>query len=277
MDETVLLMMLFIGVSFMIHYNTPQQHTYTTPDVFTQTCHVDPVLHNFRNKSIFIVGTSFARVLYFDMFRIGLCRDPTVTERFVPSYEGVVLSEHCQDAAEVFEGRYCFKKTGVSCNLPGPAGVDLRRCGIPHNKTMHIASHNITVHFQFKTYLFTKEHDQMIARDMKEYDYYILGSAEWGLNRYINNTDYHYQAKMYYDTILPATANKTKVFVYNDGYNRSTKAQFDYLKHQHGVRIFNTKPLVSRGKSQGVPSGHGYEGKISISILRGVLKQIKNG
>jgi hypothetical protein len=62
-------------------------------------------------------------------------------------------------------------------------GVDIDSCGMPHNLTQHsLAEYNITVHFQFKTYLYTPEADRRVLAhlaQMPRFDLLVLGSAEW--------------------------------------------------------------------------------------------------
>lgn len=244
---------------------------YDTPSPYALRHPPNRLLERFQGKQFFFVGTSFLRVLYFDFVRLALERDPTKKERYIPSYDGFELVEN-----DKCENGVCYsKKPGKSkCNLPGRAGVDLVTCGIPHNQTMHFETYNITIHFQFKTYLSTPQHDQMIARDLRlgNYDYLILGSAEWGRNKFIKQ-NYMEQARNYYETILPVFNGDKIVFVYNRNYNNSTNTQYRYLTslQNQKVHIFDTKPVVEEARRKKVFMGHGYEGKASLQILKSIL------
>lgn len=232
------------------------------------------ILSCFQNKNFYFVGTSYLRVQYFDLLELGLGRNLTAIEKFIPSYDGVFVQHDLSKciSSNIIDNKYCFLKSGVNCNLPGPAGVDMWRCGVPHNKTQYIEQYNITVHFQFKTYLSTPQHDAMIARELEQggYDYLILGSANWGRNKFMKNMGYEYQANAFYNTVLPKF-NKTKVFVYNQNYNNSTETQRRVLEKRKDVFIFNTNPYLIEGKRKKLRMGHGYTGRVSKNILGDLL------
>lgn len=238
---------------------------------------VVPELDRFRGKSFYFVGDSYLRAVYFSMLEM-YGRPLSALDRFIPSYSGAYVEFDISKCGgyNIHDDRYCFINTGRHCNLPGQAGVDLRGCGVPHNRTATLPEHNIVAHFQFKTYLSTPEHDAMIHKDIVSgnWDYIILGSSCWGRNRYIKNTGYLYQVSTYYDTILEGFSPLSNVaFIYNQGYNNSTETQWRFLSRLP-VKIVNTKPFVREGRRSGVPMGHGYEGNVTRLIVKKLLSHL---
>jgi len=239
-------------------------------------------------KSVFFYGTSFCRELYFEMVR-GLYNREMLTfeEMFIPSYKTqVAFGGKCgrksnNKLSESFGKRACLLGP-TGCNLPGKAGIDRALCGWPNNRSEY--SSEVDIHFQFKTYVSTPEHDAHVLAKIISHnpDYLILGSAEWGINKYLKSARNHSeQAADFLDPIFKNFPGK-KIFVYNNGYNRSSKYVREYIQNRidlgdTSVAIFDMGNIKFELRTKGIkPNGHGYSGPITKATTQSILDTIIN-
>jgi len=156
-----------------------------------------------RNRRVFLTGTSFQRTLFWSLIRLLLPEGATVPSPLLliasgeavvkhfaqgeacdPVVNGATFHEHAVPWLPPDEqATSCLLVRDDGCNYPGPAGVDIKRCGMPQNGTWRSSpALNVTVHFQFKTYLKTRAVDAVIRRtitQMGPWDLVWLGSGEW--------------------------------------------------------------------------------------------------
>jgi hypothetical protein len=121
--------------------------------------------------------------------------------------------------------------------------------------------------------------DELVAQEIKSYDYVVIGSAEWGKNPF-ENTTYAQQSENFFRTIYnKRRANNQKfVYVYNKGYNRSTKSQYKYLTShsRNNIKIFNMQRIKSEMYKKSVPGGHGFSGATTRGVAREVLSLLSS-
>jgi len=200
----------------------------------------EPVIH------IAFWGTSYARAIYFSLFEMLSERKMTEEEKFIPSYENQ-------------------KERG--CNLnnhgTGRAGVDSEMCGWPGFKSVRIGRFRLT--FQFKTYLYTPEADAVAVQNLNgledPIDVLVLGSAEWGKNPFLPHMDYAEQVRRFYiESFKEVKARMHRVFVYDYGFNRSTKHMWDLYSTLDDMVIFNMKEIIHKARSESQEMSHGFFG-----------------
>jgi hypothetical protein len=197
-----------------------------------------------KPRTIVFVGTSFTRAIYFEGMKLVLGQDELSEEdKRIPSY----TVEHS------------------GCNLPGKAGVDLDMCGPPGFKV--VQNDQFRLIFHFKTYLYTPWADGLmlskITRELagQPADLLVLGSAEWGTNKYLKNvTSRDEQAEVFFKETISKIPAKRRLFVYNFGYNRSTKALYDVVARFTEWLIYDMSPLKKEMGQKGIITGHGYAG-----------------
>lgn len=236
-----------------------------------------------NKKRIMFLGTSYLREIYFETVKILENTDALgAKRRFIPSYH-LELSKNvstCDSKRimkdEIDDSSWCLIGS-KRCNLPGPAGVNLDLCGMPHNKT-EVVGLDTTLHFQFKTYLHTPEADKRVAdfiKSQEKFDLFVIGSAEWGSNKFIK-TNYTEQAQRYVKTIISALDDDTPViFFYNNGYNKSSKYLFEALKMYPQVSVFDMKNIKKDISKLGItPNGHGFKGPVTQVLGHVVLDSI---
>ena len=237
----------------------------------------------FSGKSFFFYGTSFCREFYFDMVK-GLYNREELSweEMFIPSYKTeLTFGETCGSKSnefltEQYGKKACFKGP-PGCNLPGKAGINPARCGWPYNRTE--ISNDISLHFQFKTYVSTPEHDSRVLKDLlsRNPDFLVVGSAEWGTNKYFTTPrNYTRQAAEFLDPIFTAYPGR-KIFIYNNGYNKSSRYLRDHIQKlldlgDTSAVIFDMGHIKSELNLKKVlPNGHGYSGPVTRAIVQSIL------
>ena len=192
-------------------------------------------------KVVVFIGTSFTRAIFFEgikMVRGELGED----DKYIPSY----TVPHAP-----------------GCNLPGKAGVDLVKCGAPGYSVVENDDYLLIYHF--KTYLYTPWADGVMVQRIKDelgdrsVDLLVLGSAEWGTNKYLKNvTTREAQVAHFHDDFLVQLPATKRLFIYNNGYNRSTKAMWEFYRKLAEWSIYDMGPLLR--EMAGIRTGHGYYG-----------------
>ena len=114
----------------------------------------------------------------------------------------------------------CIHKlnTGSGCNLPGPAGIQLDKCGRPMNQTRHFEQSNTTIHYQFKTYAKTPVMDGLVFQELatQHWDYLMLGGGEWGRYKKMEG-DHATQVGDFLAGLIKAFGDKRIIFKCNKG------------------------------------------------------------
>lgn len=205
-------------------------------------------------KTVVFIGTSFTRAIFFECIKLVNHGNLEEEDKYIPSY----TIPHAP-----------------GCNLPGKAGVDLGACGAPGFKVVENDDYRFIFHF--KTYLYTPWADSvMLGRINTELggqpaDLMVLGSAEWGTNKYINNvTTRDAQVAHFHDDFLVKIDAKKRLFIYNNGYNRSTKAMWEFYRRLPNWSIYDMAPLLQ--EMVGISTGHGYYGYGTRKIFSHILK-----
>lgn len=210
-----------------------------------------------RKKTVVFVGTSYTRAIFFEAIKLVRQKDELDDDdMYIPSY----TIQHAP-----------------GCNLPGKAGVDLVKCGPPGFRVVENDEYRFIYHF--KTYLYTPWADglmldritQELAGDVA--DLLVLGSAEWGTNKYLTNvTSREGQVEQFYNDYLSKIPSLQRIFIHNDGYNRSTKAMWDFYQRATSWSVYEMAPLLREMKQ--MKTGHGYYGygtRIMFSHLMNLL------
>jgi len=243
------------------------------------------LLESLRGKRIIFYGTSFMRELYFETLSLLQNSEPTSPQKFIPSYDSSITRDKNCTSKRVLPGGYCVQpKPGTKiCNLPGPAGINLKRCGAPHNGMFYSREFDVTIYFQFKTYLYTPEADDIVLEHLKrnKYEFMVLGSAEWGKNKHTyKNMSYDEQAKNFYDRLFSVFKGK-RMYVYHK-YNTSTEAQRKYIRSlisggDSSTLFVDMTPFVkSADKLHLKPNGHGFSGPRTNATMRTMLLVMAN-
>lgn len=212
-----------------------------------------------RQKVVVFTGTSFTRAVFFEAMRHVLGRETlTEDEMYIPSY---------------------YKSTAnVNCNLPGKAGVDLQVCGMPGFKV--VENENFKFIYQFKTYTYTPGADSIAKQRILDAlgpwtaaDLLVVGSAEWGHNRYLHNvTDRYDQARQYYRETASKIPAKRRMFYNVNNYNRSTKAMEKFYRQLKDWEVFDMGPTIQKIRQNNIPSGHGFAGWGTKEVFKHILK-----
>lgn len=197
-----------------------------------------------RKKTVVFIGTSFTRSIFFESIKLVHNKDELdEDEKYIPSY----TIPHAP-----------------GCNLPGKAGVDLNRCGPPGFRVEENDEYRFIYHF--KTYLYTPWADSVMLGRINHVlgntpaDLVVLGSAEWGTNKYLKNvTTREDQVVHFHDDFLVHLPANKRLFIYNTGYNRSTKTMWKYYKNMTGWSVYDMAPLL-REMGSSKRGGHGYYG-----------------
>ena len=240
-------------------------------------------LEAMRGKRMFFYGTSFLREIYFEFVKLLLdVSDLSAESKFIPSSRGKLYKgkeecekrkrkTHTNDATgEIF----CVTPSN-GCNLPGPAGIDLKKCGMPANRTEYSKEYDITMHFQFKTYIYTDEADRKVNKHIKEsksYDYMFLGSCEWGRNRISKpELGYEEQHRRFLEPLFNVFKGLT-VYSYSRGYNKSTKKQHEAIMRRieggdNTILVYDTGFVANSG-DRSIPDGHGHAGPRTYVFAR---------
>ena len=236
-----------------------------------------------KDARIYMLGTSFLRAIFFEYVKIlENVQYLSVEQKFIPSYECKLgYGKECKNKT-ILENDTCVitSNSAKDCNLPGLAGHNITICGRPHNKTTKSNKHNISTHFQFKTYINTLESDSIVSAELIESppNLLILGSGEWGRNLFIvPEQNYDTQVDIFYSKLFNDYKGK-KIFIYNKNYNKSTERMWLWLKKaidkgDKSIMILNMdafemRHVVSENKP---PDGHGHEGPITEAIARIIL------
>ena len=143
----------------------------------------------------------------------------------------------------------------------------------PHKKTVVFVGTSFTRSIFFESIKFVHDKDEytpwadsvMLGRinhvlGDTPADLVVLGSAEWGTNKCLKNvTTREGQVAHFYDDFLAHIPANKRLFVHNTGYNRSTKAMWDYYKNMTGWSVYDMAPLL-REMGSSNRGGHGYYG-----------------
>lgn len=106
------------------------------------------------DDKIIVSGTSFTREIYFAMLRWLKQDELNPEDKMIPSYNTELRYEgNCTVEKLKFKGtaadgrRWCISsgKRTKGCNLPGPAGLFIEKCGMPRSQTRHFERDNMTV------------------------------------------------------------------------------------------------------------------------------------
>ena len=151
-----------------------------------------------RNKRIYLTGTSYQRTVFWSLLQwITAKQDLDLEYLMISSAEKMVRAfsygKECtrHDPKHVHPMPWlttpnktaCIVITDDACNKPGPAGINIKKCGLPmHAEWRSKDRFNITLHYQFKTYISAPGVDQHIFKTLKasHYDAVLLSSGEWG-------------------------------------------------------------------------------------------------
>ena len=158
-----------------------------------------------RNRNVFLVGTSYQRVLFWDLVR-ALGHPVSVFTKLV-SHSGYAVTDHqsnCSlarrppsatpdewtphhvegDAAPGVPTRLCFfSQNQSSCIYQnGLPGLDPATCGVPGSREEYVPRLNATIRFQMKTYLRTPLVDELVRHQLatRKWDAVITAGGEWG-------------------------------------------------------------------------------------------------
>jgi len=231
------------------------------------TKHIVPTIPNcLKGKQIFMTGTSYTRSIYSSIHHIltGVPYNRTGSKIIgLGSYKSHIVHT-CADHKILGYERdgtpWCaVKDTPINCNLPGPAGIDLKKCGVPSFGGFKVK--NLNVDYQFKTYIFTEEADYITLDRISKgkYDLIIAGGGEWGRNLSDKRYETHdEQAEKYVEML--SNIKVPIIWYYNSGYNRSVKALMKAVKRQ-GIPVMDIKQIVH--EHYNVQKGHGYLGTIT--------------
>ena len=106
-----------------------------------------------KDDSVLVSGTSFSREIYFALLRRLKHEKLDQGDKMIASYNATLsFEENCTRLGLAFKGtlldgrRWCiYNAQGTNgCNLPGPAGLFLKRCGMPKSQVRHFGDVNIT-------------------------------------------------------------------------------------------------------------------------------------
>ena len=103
-----------------------------------------------------VSGTSFTREIYFAMLRRLKHEALGPEDKMIPSYDTTLdFEENCTRLGHAFKGtqldgrRWCIYggKGTKGCNLPGPAGLFIEKCGMPKSQVRSFKDVNMTVRY----------------------------------------------------------------------------------------------------------------------------------
>jgi hypothetical protein len=160
-----------------------------------------------QNRRIYIVGSSYQRSLFLDLLRIlNIKLTPRMvyspySENHMTTGENCSLYPPTQDPGWFLyqklpntvlgellsngQSPWCMWIRNVTiCRGLGLAGFTTHSCGIPPRTEVKHAQLNITVVYQFKTYLRTPLLDSIIRKELQtggHYDVILISNGEWGI------------------------------------------------------------------------------------------------
>jgi hypothetical protein len=263
------------------------------------------LLRCLRDRRLYFMGTSFTRELRNSVLTILQGFPVTLEQVWVPSY-ALELVTDASECARLNPGKdvdlhrgqpFCARKRAgskISCNLPGPAGIDLVGCDLPWNRSDLVTEgcDGVSVHFQFKTYVNTREADAVVLDRWSRLpapDLIVLGSAEWGV------TGWQRRAKdgkwvedeppprneavdEYFRSVVQAYPRTRKLHTSNPGYNRSSKSMSEWIKARMATDptflMLNVDKFAGAKRdshAHEMRDGHGHEGPIVDAMAWSLL------
>jgi hypothetical protein len=222
-----------------------------------------------RNKRILLLGTSYQRVLYWEILRVldpWLMREPrnrliahnefyfqncsssqppwpssTWTKR---SFHDSETSVHLA-AAEFFGSNstinddndicYWVRNETICTYYNGLPGIDTITCGLPMVRTQYIEHTNTTLEFHFKTFLSTPIVDERFKQALisQHWDLVLTSGGEWGrgLPQFYVDHSYDKLGRDFLSNsgLLEKTKSITTIHRYQHHGFRESTKQFHYL------------------------------------------------
>jgi hypothetical protein len=261
-----------------------------------------------RNRRIYLLGTSYQRIMFIDLLRILHLPIPAAAV-FVSSVENrAVYGKDCElhyphprkdwtlhrdapNIEEVVEEKPCFfaRNETICSYTSGLNGFTEDTCGWPSRREF-IAGLNTTVVYQFKTYVRTPPLDGIIRKDLKQngpWDVVYISGGEWGISGKYSSLHFNIGTRThldlaheYFDDVLgddnPLQANNHFGIVISRchaGGNRSCRAMCDAaMRESRKILQFYDEVIVGLIERQSAfAKKHGYDGPYSEYFSRGVF------
>ena len=250
-----------------------------------------------RNKRIYMTGTSFHRSMFWSVIK-HLRKEPydaEIPERLrmvASSPKSIKLVQRgpvCHLPSnktfkvhpvpwETVHNDSCLVVHDEGCNYPGPAGIDLERCGMPMSGEWRSDPDlNITVHYQFKTFVRAPPVDNLIFKTLKHshWDLVWLSTGEWGSYKQ-EGPKWTKEEAVVLMKRLQASFGGVVLLSGDSSYTAPCKFFIDAAreyaaKHHSRMFVFEERDLVIAGKQKRVVEGHGHLGAITDAVVRGVF------
>jgi len=258
-----------------------------------------------RGKRVFMTGTSWHRTLFWSLIRLIQPNPHTPIPpnlMLISSGEALVRKvghgESCNStnprpdgfevhplpwASSTEQGTECLLLKDGMCKHPGPAGIDIRRCGMPQSGTwMSPDWVNATVHYQFKTYIRSPPVDTLIRSQLAshKWDLVWLSSGEWGAVYAPVNKDAGNAADAANAFLSHGIADVFKGWVVvngNPSYNQAIRDFLDTARRRSDrILVFDESTIVKAGRAQSITEGHGYLGAVADTFTRAIFASLCN-
>jgi hypothetical protein len=241
-----------------------------------------------RNKRIYLFGTSHHRAMYWHILKRLKGSDILTIEETIIASNGmkILYGTDCDDPEELRKNKHMYQGFPSEkypflpnnscfiafrgCNVGGPVGVDKKVCGVPAHHRHFDEEYNITLHFQFKTYLESPIVDKIIQDDLQKefWDMVFFSACEWGaaFNRKESTPHIEFSNRFlesftqWYDGFIVASVDP--------GYSRTCRTfneavlDSDKKLKKGGILVFDKTPLLDVRSDQSMDEGHGNEGPI---------------
>lgn len=244
-----------------------------------------------RNKKIFMFGNSFHREIFWHYLR-RLKRNPEVTfhEQMVGSRGQYIYNgSDCINPPILKKNRrlklllpgndtnipkdLCLV-TYHGCNVDTLAGISEEECGLPGNYRYYNEEFNITIHYQFKTYVRAEAVDEVIIHDIQKehWDMVYYSTCEWGHSPrgYKNfNRDRVELADEFHKLLFPKYKGLMITSNY-PSYSRSCAGVKESVeKSNEGVVLFDKTPVLKAATRARLNIGHGHSGAgVSFNCIK---------
>jgi hypothetical protein len=249
-----------------------------------------------KNKRIYMAGTSFQRSMFWSVIkylRLNPTTDPIPEELLMIGSSVSTLKKFTRGHLCHLPSNKTFRVHAVpwllndtdaclivhdeGCNFPGPSGIDVQRCGLPMHGTWQSGDEklNVTVHYQFKTYIRAPPVDSLIVKNLKHahWDLAWISSGEWGS---FNQQGPIWTRKEAEDFLLKLSREfKGLIIVSGDSSYIAPCRFFLETARELGLKerifVFDERDLVRAGRREKVEEGHGHLGALTEAFVRAVL------